>query len=82
VDAVSGAVHWLGFDHKLVVYFLQFLHSLAAAYPQGPLVLAMEHVRMHDAKVVRALRFMRWMAARGCTHGPISPMLVPEGSSK
>jgi len=58
LDAVSGA--WLSADHdrKLAVHFVAFLQRIAAAYPAGPLYLAMDNVTMHDAKVVRA-----WLAA-------------------
>jgi len=40
------------------VHFVAFLPQIAAAYPSGPLYLAMDTVKMHDAKVVRA-----WLAA-------------------
>ncbi len=48
-------------DHarKLAVHFVAFLQALAAAYPTGRLSLAMDNVRMHDAKVVR-----RWLATQ------------------
>lgn len=58
LDAISGA--WFSVDHdrKLAVHFVAFLKQIAAAYPTGPLYLAMDNVQMHDAKVVRA-----WLAA-------------------
>lgn len=58
LDAVTGA--WFSADHdrKLAVHFVAFLRQIAAAYPAGPLYLAMDNVKMHDAKVVRA-----WLAA-------------------
>lgn len=58
LDAVSGAFHTADFDRKLAVHFVAFLEQLAGAYPTGPLVLVMDNVRMHDAKVVR-----QWLAA-------------------
>ena len=58
LEAVSG--QWLSTDQdrKLAVHFVAFLRQIAAAYPTGPLYLAMDNVKMHDAKVVRA-----WLAA-------------------
>jgi len=58
LDAVTGT--WFSVDHdrKLAVHFVAFLQRIAAAYSTGPLYLAMDNVRMHDAKVVRA-----WLAA-------------------
>ena len=58
LDAASGAFHSADFDRKLAAHFVAFLRQLAAAYPTGPLVLAMDNVRMHDAKLVR-----QWLAA-------------------
>ncbi len=58
LDAATGA--WFAADHdrKLAVHFVAFLRRIAAAYPSGPLDLAMDNVKLHDAKVVRA-----WLAA-------------------
>jgi transposase len=58
LDAVSGAFHTADHDRKLAVHFVAFLQRLADAYPDGPLVLAMDNVQTHDALVVRA-----WLAA-------------------
>jgi transposase len=57
LEAVRG--QWFSVDHdrKLAVHFVAFLKQIAAAYPTGPLYLAMDNVKMHDAKVVRA-----WLA--------------------
>lgn len=57
LEAVRG--QWFSVDHdrKLAVHFVAFLKQIAAAYPSGPLYLAMDNVKMHDAKVVRA-----WLA--------------------
>lgn len=58
LDAVSGA--WFSVDHdrKVAGHFVAFLKQIAAAHPTGSLYLAMDNVKMHDAKVVRA-----WLAA-------------------
>src|SRR5712691_1951094 len=58
LDAASGHLHWTDQDRKLAVHFVAFLQTLADTYTSGRLVLAMDNVRMHDAKVVR-----RWLAA-------------------
>ena len=58
LDAASGTFHSADFDRKLATHFVAFLRHLAAAYPTGPLVLAMDNVRMHDAKLVR-----QWLVA-------------------
>ncbi len=56
LDAATGA--WFAVDHarKLAVHVVAFLQQIADAYPDGPLYLTMDNVRMHDAKVVRAWR--------------------------
>jgi len=58
LDAATGA--WFAVDHdrKLAIHFVAFLQHIAAAYPTGPLYLALDNVKMHDAKVVRA-----WLVA-------------------
>ncbi len=58
LDAVSGAFHTADHDRKLAGHFVAFLQQVADAYPADPLVLVMDNVKMHDAKVVRA-----WLAA-------------------
>jgi transposase len=57
LDAASGAFHVADHDRKLAVHFVAFLQHLAALYPTGRRVLAMDTVQTHDAKVVRA-----WLA--------------------
>jgi len=69
LDAVSGAFHSADFDRKLAVHFVAFLEQLAAAYPAGPLVLVMDNVQTHDAKVVR-----HWLAA----HPRVSVLWLPK----
>ena len=56
LDAVSGVFHSADHDRKLAVHFVAFLQQLADAYPTGRLVLVLDNVRTHDAKVVRAWR--------------------------
>ena len=58
LNAVTGAFHAVDHGRKLAVHFVAFLQQLADALPHGPLVLVMDNVRMHDAKVVRT-----WLAA-------------------
>ena len=58
LDAASGAFHTADHARKLAVHFVAFLQQLADAYPAERLVLVMDNVQMHDAKVVR-----RWLAA-------------------
>lgn len=59
LEAGSGQWFSTDQDRKLAVHFVAFLRQLAAAYPTGPLYLAMDNVKMHDAKVVRA-----WLAVQ------------------
>ena len=56
LEAVSA--HWFSTapDRKLAVHVVAFLKQLAVAYPTGPLYLALDNVKMHDATVVRAWR--------------------------
>ena len=58
LDVVSG--QWFCADHerKLAVHFVAFLQRLAAAYPTGPLYLALDNAPTHTAKVVST-----WLAA-------------------
>lgn len=58
LDAATGT--WFAVDHdrKVAVHVVAFLPRSAAAYPTGPLYLALDNVKMHDATVVRA-----WLAA-------------------
>lgn len=56
LDAVTGVFHSADHDRKLAVHFVAFLQRLADTYPTGRLVLVLDNVRTHDAKVVRAWR--------------------------
>ncbi len=58
LDAASGHFHTAEHARKLAVNFVTFLQQLTETYPTGPLYLAMDNVKMHDAKVVRT-----WLAA-------------------
>lgn len=58
LDAVSGSFHWMDRERKLAVHFVAFLEQLSAAYPDGPLFLALDGSPAHTAKVVT-----RWLAA-------------------
>jgi len=57
LDARTGALHYAVRPKKLAVHFVAFLEQLARAYPAGDLVLVLDNVITHDAKVVRA-----WLA--------------------
>lgn len=57
LDARTGAVHHLVRPKKLAVHFVEFLDHLAQAYPGGEVVLVLDNVITHDAKVVR-----HWLA--------------------
>lgn len=55
LDARTGVLHYAVHPKKLAVHFVAFLEQLAWAYPTGELVLVLDNVITHDAKVVRAL---------------------------
>ena len=57
LDARPGALHHVIRPRKRAVDFVAFLDHLARAYPAGEVVLVLENVITHDAKVVRA-----WLA--------------------
>lgn len=57
LDARTGAMHYAVRSKKLAAHFVAFLEQLAAAYPKGDVVLVLDNVITHDAKVVRA-----WLA--------------------
>lgn len=63
LDAISG--QWFSADHerKLAVHFVAFLQCLVAAYPTGPLYLALDNAPTHTAKVVG-----KWLAAHPRVH--------------
>jgi transposase len=57
LDARTGRVVWLPRARKRASDFVAFLDQLAQAYPVGELVLVMDNVITHDAKLVR-----QWLA--------------------
>ena len=69
LDAASGAFHTADDDRELAVHFVAFLQRLADTYPAERLVLVMDNVRMHDAKVVR-----QWLAA----HPRVTVLWLPK----
>jgi transposase len=56
LDARTGALHHLIRPRKRAVDFVAFLDQLAQAYPSGEVVLVLDNVITHDAKLVRAWR--------------------------
>jgi transposase len=57
LDARTGRLHHLVRPRKRAAQFVEFLEILAAAYPTGEVVLVLDNVITHDAKLVRA-----WLA--------------------
>lgn len=57
LDARTGRLHHLVRPRKRAAQFVEFLDALAAAYPTGEVILALDNVITHDAKIVRA-----WLA--------------------
>ena len=57
LDAHTGALHTLIRERKRAVDFVTFLDLLTRAYPREAVVLILDNVRTHDAKLVRA-----WLA--------------------
>lgn len=57
LDARTAELHRLVRPRKLAVHFVELLDLLARAYPSGEVVLVLDNVVTHDAKVVRA-----WLA--------------------
>ena len=56
LNARTGQVHHLVRPRKRAAQFVEFLDALAAAYPAGEVILALDNVITHDAKLVRAWR--------------------------
>ena len=74
LDARTGALHYAVRPKKLALHFVAFLEHLAWAYPSGDLVLVLDNVITHDAKVVRA-----WRARP--THARIRVLWLPKYSA-
>lgn len=53
----TGQLHYLVRPRKRAAQFVEFLEALAAAYPTGEVILVLDNVITHDAKLVRA-----WLA--------------------
>jgi len=80
LDARTGALHHVLRPRKRAVDFIAFLDHLARAYPSGEVVLVLDNVITHDAKIVRAwlarpehARFrLRWLPKYAAhEHNPI-----------
>lgn len=74
LSARTGALHYAVRPKKLAVHFVAFLEQLARAYPTGELVLVLDNVITHDAKVVRA-----WLARP--EHARIRLLWLPKYSA-
>jgi transposase len=57
LDARTGALQYAVRERKRAVDFVAFLEHLARTYPAGAVVLALDNVVTHDARLVRA-----WLA--------------------
>jgi transposase len=57
LDARTGALQYALRERKRAVDFVAFLEQLVRAYPAGEVVLVLDNVSTHDAKLVRA-----WLA--------------------
>jgi transposase len=56
LDARTGQLHHLVRPRKRAADFVEVLDTLAQAYPEGEVTLALDNVITHDAKLVRAWR--------------------------
>jgi transposase len=56
LNARTGTLHTLLRERKRAVDFVAFLEQLATAYPTGAVVLVLDNVVTHDAKLVRHWR--------------------------
>lgn len=60
LDARTGVLHHLVHPRKQASDFVAFLEQVAGAYPTGEVVLVLDNVVTHDARLVRA-----WLAQPG-----------------
>src|SRR5918997_5331839 len=74
LDARTGALQYALRERKRAVDFVTFLAHLARAYPTGELVLVLDNVVTHDAKLVRA-----WLARP--EHARIRLLWLPKYSA-
>lgn len=58
LDATSGVFHVADHERKLATHFVAFLTHLAQTYPHEEVVLVLDNVAIHRAKLVQA-----WLAA-------------------
>lgn len=68
LDATSGVFHSIDHERKLAIHFVAFLTTLAARYPDEHLVLVMDNVATHRAKVVQ-----HWLAV----HPQVTVLWLP-----
>jgi transposase len=68
LDATSGAFHVADHERKLAVHVVAFLEQLVRSYPDEPLVLVMDNVATHRARVVQT-----WLAA----HPAVTVLWLP-----
>jgi transposase len=71
LDARTGALVHLVRERKRALDFVAFLDHLASRYPCGPVVLVVDNVVTHDAKLVRA-----WLAQPA--HGRFQVRWLPK----
>jgi transposase len=69
LDAVSGKWWYANHARKLAVHFVAFLQRLVAAYPDGPLSLALDQAPAHTAKIVQT-----WLKA----HPRVTVLWLPK----
>ncbi len=74
LNARTGQLTWLIQPRKRAVEFIALLEALAQAYPVGELVLVLDNVVTHDAKLVRA-----WLARP--EHARIRLLWLPKYSA-
>jgi transposase len=74
LDARTGALRYAIRERKRALDFVAFLEQLAGAYPAGELVLVLDNVVTHDAKLVRA-----WLARP--EHARFRPLWLPKYSA-
>ena len=74
LEARTGALHYAIRERKRAVDFVAFLERLARAYPVGEVVLVLDNVVTHDAKLVR-----RWLAQPA--HARIRLLWLPKYSA-
>jgi transposase len=74
LQAQTGRLHYLIRPRKRAVDFVAFLDLLVAAYPSGDLVLVLDNVSTHDARLVR-----QWLAQPA--HARVRLLWLPKYSA-